>query len=974
MRAHTNEHRDLLPTIDIAVLKHTAYVFDAVMFYLRTQATLAPTRSTAVPASRTALSKSTSNILLDTYKSIKKKLNRVENSDESSSSESECELDKVETYKVNAGSDLDNFDEDYEDDEDDASSQSEDETKKVRKNKGDEYDEIYDSESSSIKLGRLKRADHDEDFSSMVESSDDDEDQAGKSGKKSQAEKKQSEEGHEASNNKPVRYQLRRPCTRKATFFKRSDSTLCLGGRAPDPFTSSLDESLPLVTRPHLLQPHARIQDMFRVSSDQSSQFRSLRRIGLMSSELRFNYPKLDAMKHSASDFSLNKPSESSSEQVSAKRPFKKTKSGTSRKLTRFERSMSKLLIPTSSKHQRKRNSTSSGDPVESVIFNPDELIDRWRLTIDLFGRVFCDDVGLEPASLIRQLGGFQLKEAKFRREMERLRNLATRELSIDVDREREKLMQATFKSLNNMYYLQYNRRMASAQVVNSSSSAISKSSVQLVSPPLLCLSRVKITFRDEQGEGSGVARSFYTAFAEAVLADADMPSLADALNPSHASSPTSTGGGLASHQQYVPFTMHRYRSSPTTRSAIYTSGSGLQESASGRRITATASSMPNPTPNTATPPTSLSPPNTSNIVIRSSYSTRSSSSLTSPRSDPLILHPSSISRATANYSSSSGSNSLLDQYHQLLSVEPFPSTSSRVQASPSGANSSTGATSAPTSSTATAPPASSPPPDTAPLFWQPDKQRGSSSSGGGGGFYSPRAGKLSQQRLNAHRNIGRIIGICLLQNELCPIQLSRHVIKYILGRSVRWHDLAFYDPQMYESLRKMVLDAEKMLVKLLTQDEKKMTMREAIRECNEMLFKPLELTFNIDLPNEEDGGNHDLVENGKHIPVTCVNMYEFVKRYAEYRMVKRVEPCLQQLRQGVIDVLPASALDNITAEEFRLLLNGVADVNIHTLASYTTISDESKESGRRPQFEKWFWSTLDKMNQQEKQELLFFW
>ncbi len=32
------------------------------------------------------------------------------------------------------------------------------------------------------------------------------------------------------------------------------------------------------------------------------------------------------------------------------------------------------------------------------------------------------------------------------------------------------------------------------------------------------------------------------------------------------------------------------------------------------------------------------------------------------------------------------------------------------------------------------------------------------------------------------------------------------------------------------------------------------------------------------------------------------------------------------------------------------------------------------KESNRRPQFEKWFWATLEKMNQQEKQELLFFW
>lgn len=36
MRANSNEHRDSLPTIDISLLKHAAYVFDGIMFYLRT--------------------------------------------------------------------------------------------------------------------------------------------------------------------------------------------------------------------------------------------------------------------------------------------------------------------------------------------------------------------------------------------------------------------------------------------------------------------------------------------------------------------------------------------------------------------------------------------------------------------------------------------------------------------------------------------------------------------------------------------------------------------------------------------------------------------------------------------------------------------------------------------------------------------------------------------------------------------------
>lgn len=113
-------------------------------------------------------------------------------------------------------------------------------------------------------------------------------------------------------------------------------------------------------------------------------------------------------------------------------------------------------------------------------------------------------------------------------------------------------------------------------------------------------------------------------------------------------------------------------------------------------------------------------------------------------------------------------------------------------------------------------------PDDNCPLFYQPGKR----------GFYSPRQGKCTPERLNAFRNVGRILGLCLLQNELCPIYLNRHVIKYILGRRIRWHDLAFFDPVLYESLRQVVIDAEG-------------------KDCN-TVFSALDLTFCIDLSIEE--------------------------------------------------------------------------------------------------------------------------
>lgn len=58
-------------------------------------------------------------------------------------------------------------------------------------------------------------------------------------------------------------------------------------------------------------------------------------------------------------------------------------------------------------------------------------LLGRWRLLLDLFGRVFMEDVGLEVGSVVSELGGFQVKEAKFRRDMEKLRNSQQRDITL---------------------------------------------------------------------------------------------------------------------------------------------------------------------------------------------------------------------------------------------------------------------------------------------------------------------------------------------------------------------------------------------------------------------------------------------------------------------------------------------------------------------------------------------------------------
>ena len=100
-------------------------------------------------------------------------------------------------------------------------------------------------------------------------------------------------------------------------------------------------------------------------------------------------------------------------------------------------------------------------------------------------------------------------------------------------------------------------------------------------------------------------------------------------------------------------------------------------------------------------------------------------------------------------------------------------------------------------------------------------------------------------------------------------------MLKYLLGRKVRFHDLAFFDPVIYESLRQLVLDAEK-------------------KETSAQLFAALELTFSIDLSPEEAGGsggagaggvaNVELVSHGRDLEVNSHNIYAYVRKYSTYR------------------------------------------------------------------------------------------
>uniref|UniRef100_A0A673K0G8 E3 ubiquitin-protein ligase UBR5-like n=1 Tax=Sinocyclocheilus rhinocerous TaxID=307959 RepID=A0A673K0G8_9TELE len=657
-------------------------------------------------------------------------------------------------------------------------------------------------------------------------------------------------------------------------FFRRSDSMTFLGCIPPNPFEVPLAEAIPLADQPHLLQPNARKEDLFGRPSQGLYSSSYMASKGLTDLTVDMNCLQILPTKMSYSANMKNVMSMESRQRGGEEQPAAEDMDA-----SKPGPSPHDLAAQLKSSLLAEIGLTESdGPPLPTfiphcsfmgMVISHDMLLGRWRLSLELFGRVFMEDVGAEPGSILTELGGFEVKESKFRREMEKLRNLQSRDLALEVDRDREQLIQQTMRQIN----AHFGRRCTTTP---------------------MAVHRVKVTFKDEPGEGSGVARSFYTAIAQAFLSNDKLPNL-DCVQ--------SVSKGMQASNL-----MQRLRNRDRERERR---SGGLR--AASRRD-------------------------------RDRDSRRQLSIDTRPFRPASEGNPSD--------------DGLFSQCALLLIVEYFMSFSLLHRENGADSILDLGLLDTPEKaqenrkrhgSTRSVVDMELDDPDdgddNAPLFYQPGKR----------GFYSPRPGKNTEARLNCFRNIGRILGLCLLQNELCPITLNRHVIKVLLGRKVNWHDFAFFDPVMYESLRQLI--------------------RHSQTEEAEAVFAAMDLAFAIDLCKEEGSGQVELLAGGVNMPVTPLNVYEYVRRYAEHRMLVVAEQPLHAMRKGLLDVLPKNALEDLTAEDFRLLVNGCGEVNVQMLISFTSFNDESGENAEKLlQFKRWFWSIVEKMSMTERQDLVYFW
>jgi hypothetical protein len=204
----------------------------------------------------------------------------------------------------------------------------------------------------------------------------------------------------------------------------------------------------------------------------------------------------------------------------------------------------------------------------------------------------------------------------------------------------------------------------------------------------------------------------------------------------------------------------------------------------------------------------------------------------------------------------------------------------------------------------------------------------------------------IRDQRRKYFRAVGRFLGLCFWFRYTIPLMVCRHVAKYLLGRDLAWHDLAFYNADLYEGLRRMLQDV---------QEEKKSEEDFTNTYC---------CYFEAPLSGSVEPFLVDLIPGGSKIPVTPDRVQEYVRLYAMFMMYGCVCDELKAMKEGLNDIIPPELLSGLTAEDFQLLLSGgSASISLsrlksvmrfnHTHGSSPTVCDR---------FEKMFWRVVSHM------------
>ena len=210
-------------------------------------------------------------------------------------------------------------------------------------------------------------------------------------------------------------------------------------------------------------------------------------------------------------------------------------------------------------------------------------------------------------------------------------------------------------------------------------------------------------------------------------------------------------------------------------------------------------------------------------------------------------------------------------------------------------------------------------------------------------GCYQPNPNSIiNEEHLPYFRFVGRLVAKALFDDILLSAYFTRPIYKHMLGMPLTYDDMEGVDPDYYKSLKWM------------------------LENSIEGVF---EYTFSETTSFFGETQVHDLIENGRNVPVTDENKFDYVNLVTAYRMTNAVKDQVAAFVKGFEEIIPRETISILNAAELELLISGTPDIDIEDLRANTEYHGYTVGSSQI----QWFWDVVREMSKDDLARLLMF-
>ena len=205
---------------------------------------------------------------------------------------------------------------------------------------------------------------------------------------------------------------------------------------------------------------------------------------------------------------------------------------------------------------------------------------------------------------------------------------------------------------------------------------------------------------------------------------------------------------------------------------------------------------------------------------------------------------------------------------------------------------------------------------------------------------------KRNQKNYKYFDFIGKLMAKALIDNITVNMCFNKLIYKMILQEKIQFDELVFINKPLYDSIKNL----------------KSSELNEEL-ECTD-----LGLYYNVEIKDINDKIHTlDIINNGKNIIVDDID--EYINKRIDF-MIGLYEPFIKRIRESLFSVIPKNVIDNFTADQLELLLNGRPFIDIEDWKQFTEY--------RAPYSSEhyliiWFWDIISQLSQKELSNLLMF-